>query len=143
MLLLDTNVISEPRRRSPAANVVAWFDRQPIETLFLSSVTWGELLRGAHRSRAAGNPALMRWIEDDLHPAFAGRILPFTDRTAAIWAIAIARLEAAGRPRPAFDSLIAATAVEHRLSIVTRNVADFEGFGVEVIDPWASEPPTG
>ncbi len=131
--LLDTNVVSELRRKLPNPGVVSWFSDRPASTLFLSVLTLGELRKGIDgASDAARRMALSDWLETELPSFFAGRILNLDAPIADRWGRLIA---AAGRP--AIDSLLAATAAHHGLSLVTRNARDFEGLGIEVINPWA------
>jgi len=135
MYLLDTNVISElrrPRRTNP--KVAVWVDRVPAEDMFLSSVTVLELETGARllsRRDAGQGMLIQQWIEDRVLMAFADRILAVDT--------AVARRCAplhVPDPRPYRDSLIAATALVHRLTVVTRNKADFEPMAVPVLNPW-------
>lgn len=133
--LLDTDVFSELRRKAPNAGVVAWFVRRPASTLFLSVLTLGELRKGidgvADTDRRA---ALLDWLEAELPIFFTGRILPIDAQVADRWGRLVAT---ARRPLPAIDSLLAATAAHHGLSLVTRNVRDFADLGLEVINPWS------
>jgi len=135
--LIDTNVLSELRRKTPNSGVVEWFDRRPASTLFLSVLTLGEIRKGVegvvdtHRRMA-----LIDWLEADLPIFFTGRVLPVDAQVADRWGRLVA---AAGRPLPAIDSLLAATALHHDLSLVTRNVRDFSDFGLQLINPWTEE----
>lgn len=132
--LLDTNVISELRRKSPDAGVVDWFAQRPASTLYLSVLTLGELRKGIEGlpdTKRRG--LLLDWLETELPLFFSGRILPIDGKVADRWGRMVA---AAGCPVPAVDSLIAATAAHHGLSLVTRNNCDFANFGLEVIKPW-------
>ncbi len=132
--LIDTNVVSELRRIRPNPGVVSWFSHRPASTLFLSVLTLGELRKGIDgASDAARHMALSDWLETELPSFFAGRILNLDAPIADRWGRLIA---AAGRPLPAIDSLLAATAAHHGLSLVTRNARDFEALGIEVINPW-------
>ncbi len=134
--LLDTNVLSELRRKQPDARVRHWFTQRPAGTLYLSVLTLGEIRKGVE---ALADPArrlpLLDWLETALPAFFAGRILPIDAAVADRWGRLVAQ---AGRPLPAIDSLLAATAAQHGLILVTRNGRDVQGMGVQVIDPWAA-----
>lgn len=137
MFLLDTNVVSELRKAKSGKadrNVAAWAANVPAVSLFISAITIQELEIGtllAERKDAAQGAILRAWLDDHVLPAFAERVLPIdTD---------VARRSAALHvpdPRPMRDALIAATALVHGLTVVTRNVTDFEPTGVELVDPW-------
>ncbi len=132
--LIDTNVLSELRRKAPDPGVVDWFARHPAGTLHLSVLTLGEIRRGIEGvGDATRKRALLDWLETDLPAFFAGRIVPVDAAVADRWGRLIAR---AGRPLPAIDSLLAATALQHDLVLVTRNTKDFAGLPVEVFNPW-------
>ena len=136
--LIDTNVISETVRRRPEARVLAWFEERTPTELYLAAITFGELVRGARKLDNAGRRrGYERWIQHDLAHQFEGRILPFDRDAAAIWGEIMADGDRAGRPRPAVDAQIAAIARRHDLTLVTRNLRDFEAAGVSLIDPWA------
>ncbi|WP_291982210.1 type II toxin-antitoxin system VapC family toxin [Candidatus Accumulibacter sp. ACC005] len=133
--LLDTNVLSELRRKRPNVGVVEWCARRPAATLFLSVLTFGELRKGVEGLAASDRrSALLDWLEEELPTFFSGRILPVDSHVADCWGRLMA---AAGRPIPAIDSLIGATAAQHRLRLVTRNVRDYADLGLEVINPWS------
>jgi len=132
--LLDTNVLSELRRKSPDAGVVEWFSGRSASTLYLSVLTLGELRIGIEGvSDAKRRMALTDWLETDLPSFFSGRILPIDVPVSDRWGRMLA---SAGRPMPAIDSLLGATAAQHGLSMVTRNERDFIGLGLDVINPW-------
>jgi predicted nucleic acid-binding protein len=132
--LLDTKVLSELRRREPDVHVVRWLDLRPPSTLFLSVLTLGELRKGVEALPAsARKQALGDWLAVELPAYFGGRILPIDARVADRWGRLVAQ---AGRAVPAIDSLLAATALTHGLTLVTRNVRDFQHPGLDVIDPW-------
>jgi toxin FitB len=136
--LLDTNVLSELRRRAPHPGVAAWFAQRPAGTLYLSVLTLGEIRKGIESlNDPARRRPLLDWLETDLPAFFTGRILPIDAAVADRWGHLTAR---AGRPLPAIDSLLAATALHHGLTLVTRNVRDVEGLGAEVLDPWGVGP---
>jgi predicted nucleic acid-binding protein len=131
MYLLDTCVVSEARRHTPEA--VDWLRSANSDTLFLSAMTIGEIMQGVLmklRKDPQAAAVLRRWL-DELRFVYAARILPIDDAVAATWGRLMAQ-----RTRPVVDMLILATAQVNNKIIVTRNVADFAGAGVEVIDPW-------
>jgi predicted nucleic acid-binding protein len=113
-VLLDTNVLSELRRREPDANVVRWLETRPLSALFLSVLTLGELRKGVEALPASDRRrALDDWLAADLPAFFAGRVLAVDARVADRWGRLVAQ---AGRPVPAIDSLLAATALTHGFS---------------------------
>ena len=131
MYLLDTCVISEARRRTPQA--VTWLRSTRSETLFLSAITVGEIMKGVSMKLRTDPPAaapLLRWL-DELRVVYASRILPIDDAVATSWGRLMAK-----RSNPMIDTLIAATARVHNKIVVTRNVNDFANAGVTVLDPW-------
>lgn len=132
--LIDTNVLSELKKRQPCPAVVEWFSQRPASSLYLSVLTLGELRKGIEAmTEGTRKTAFLDWLENDLLHYFAGRILSIDARTADRWGRLCAM---AARPLPAIDSLLAATALEHGLILVTRNRGDFDLPGIRVIDPW-------
>ena len=132
--LVDTNVLSELRRREPNADVVDWFAQRPATTLYLSVLTLGEIRKGIDPLHDDERKLkLLDWLEVELPTFFSSRILPVDAAVADRWGRLIAQ---AGRPRPAIDSLLAATALTHGLKLVTRNARDFDFPGLDVINPW-------
>src|SRR6266700_3870551 len=135
MFLLDTNVISELRRPERAnANVVTWASAIPAASIFLSAISILEIELGAlqiARRDAAQGAVLRAWIDDQILPRFEGRILAVDTAVAQ----RCARLHVPD-PRAERDALIAATALVHGLTVVTRNVADFGPLGAVLINPW-------
>ena len=137
MWLLDTNVISETRKiRSGKAdaNVARWISGKDTAAMFISVITLQELETGVLRIEkkdAARGSILREWLEWSVRPAFAGRILPVDEKVA----LKSAQLQVPD-PKPAMDCLLAATALVHGLTLVTRNVRDFEGSGVRLVNPW-------
>jgi len=133
--LVDTNVLSELRRRDPDVNVVRWLEARPATTLYLSVLTLGELRKGIEAlPHGARKRRLLDWLEVELPGFFAGRVLPIDARVADRWGHLVAQ---AARPVPTVDSLLAATALTHGLTLVTRNLRDFQYPGLVVVDPWA------
>ncbi|RYB98572.1 type II toxin-antitoxin system VapC family toxin [Ciceribacter ferrooxidans] len=135
--LLDTNVVSELRKIGDGRadpNVVTWIDAEDAIRFYISAITILELERGmlgVQRRDARQGARLRSWLDDRVRPEFAGRILPIDDAVAT----RCAHLHVPDRRNEA-DALIAATALVRNLTVVTRNVKDFEGTGVIVVDPW-------
>lgn len=136
--LLDTNVVSELARSRPEQSVTDWFAEVADEALFLSALTLGELRKGVELLPQGGKKERLRlWLENELPTWFGERLLPVDAAVADRWG----RLLATTKRTPSTtDSLIAATALRHDLRVVTRNVADFEFPGLEVVNPWKSGP---
>ena len=132
--LLDTHVVSETRKRQPAPGVTDWIAATPPGRMHISVLTLGEIEQGIARVRGRGDPqqasALERWLRD-VETGFGGRILPVTLPVAATWG-----RQQYTHPIPVIDALIAATARVHGLTVVTRNVKDFELAGVQVLNPF-------
>lgn len=142
MIILDTNVISEIMKDAADPRVLHWFDAQPVESLWTTSVTLGELLQGTNllpigrkRRDQEERMALV------LSQAFADRLLPFDIPSAHQYRIVIGLRVRAGRPVDVPDAQIAAISRVHNAILATRNVDDFDGAGVTLINPW-EEPPT-
>jgi toxin FitB len=135
--LLDTNVISELIRSRPTLQVTEWLNSQNEPSLFLSSITCGEIRKGiALLPSSERRDRLDLWLRQSLVPRFGDRILPITTAIAERWGILDAEAQLAGHPLNTADGLIAATALEHDLTIVTRNVKDFAISSTEVVNPW-------
>ena len=132
--LIDTNVLSELRRKQPDPQVVAWMQARLGSVLFLSVLTLGEIRKGIERVEdGARKQALLDWLEVEFPQYFVGRLLEIDAHTADRWGRVMA---SASRPLPAIDGLLAATALQHDLTLVTRNTKDFVGLGVRLINPW-------
>lgn len=137
MIVLDTNVLSEPMRHEPSPKVLSWLDDQLASTLFISTMSAAEILagvstmpRGHRRDTIAG--AVVHVLDHE----FRGRILAFDDQAAVAYAQVREERSRQGRPIGLADSIIAATARSTGMSVATRNIRDFEGTGVDLINPW-------
>jgi predicted nucleic acid-binding protein len=130
-------VLSELRRREPNPQVQRWVQSRCTSTLYLSTLTLGELRKGIEQlPDAARRHPLQDWLDTELPAFFAGRILSVDAAVAEPWG----RIQAqAKRPLAPINSLLAATAVAHNLTLITRNVRDVEGLGVDVLNPWAAD----
>jgi toxin FitB len=135
--LLDTNIVSELRTKNPEPRVVEWMEAADEGLLYLSVLTLGEIRKGAalllqDRRRTQ----LETWLEIDLQARFAGRILPINSAIADRWGWIAAEAKRKGMTLPLIDGLLAATALHHNLTIVSRNVKDFVNTQVPVLNPW-------
>ncbi len=131
--LLDTNVPSELTRPKPDPQVEKWLDDADDELLFFGTVSLGEIFKGLTiLPESKRRQQLQQWIEETLRPWFEGRILPVSEPVAQGWGVLAGQCQLKGRPLKVADGLIAATALEHRLTVVTRNVKDFADLGVSV-----------
>jgi predicted nucleic acid-binding protein len=138
--LLDTCVISELVARQPDPGVVKWVDSTDETKLFLSSITIGEIKKGIEKLDATNRQrALSEWLEDELLVRFKDKVLPIDTVVMLVWGKLVADLEKQGKPMPAIDSLLAATALQGGLGLVTRNEDDFAHCGVTVINPWEEQ----
>ena len=139
MILLDTNILSELMRAAPEAVVEQWLADQPAASVFISAITEAELRYGlALLPPGKRRSALAVEIENMLGEDFSGRILPFDSPAAVAFAEIAAERRQAGRPISQADAQIAAIAQSRGAALATRNVPDFEGCGVEIINPWSS-----
>ena len=136
--LLDTNVLSEPLARDPEPQVVEWLrSRNPLE-LYLSVISIGEIERGVlELPQGTKRASLATWARTDLPRQFAGRMHDVTLSVSMRWGSLIAESRRRGRTVPLVDGLLLATAVEHGLTLVTRNVSHCVDRGVPVLDPWS------
>jgi predicted nucleic acid-binding protein len=138
--LLDTNVISEWVKPQPNPRVVDWLKEVDEERVFLSVASLAEIRRGVElMPPGTRRDRLAAWLNENLPARFAGRILDIDSRIAEIWGIVMARGQRAGMNVGVLDAVFAATAEVHRLTLVTRNVADFLKLGVPLLNPWQSE----
>lgn len=135
--LLDTCAISETIRPRPDQNFLDWFCVQEEKNLFLSLITLGELYKGAFKVQdIKRQEALLIWINSNLKSRFRNRIIPFSDAVMATWGKLNGENEKNGKKLSVIDSLIAATAINHELIVVTRNEKDFFGSALKLFNPW-------
>lgn len=137
MILVDTNVISEPLRIAPDARVVEWIDAQPIETLYLSAITVAELRFGvASLSGGRRRARLHENLERRVLPLFAGRVVAFDLSASQSYADLMTKARASGTAIGVADGYIAATAAANSMAVASRDTAPFEAAGLAVINPW-------
>ncbi len=138
MILIDTNVVSEPLRKAPEPRVAGWLDAQALETLYLSAITVAELRFGV-QSLPAGRrrDRLHEDLEGQVLPVFAGRVLAFDLPASQAYAELMAKARSEGRSIPVSDGYIAATAAAYGMMVATRDTAPFEAAGLKTVNPWA------
>jgi toxin FitB len=135
--LLDTNCISELVKPRPAAGVVDWIEAADEAILYLSVLTLGEIRKGlAGLSQGRRRTHLETWLEVELQQRFAGRIVPIDRAIADRWGLITVAAKAKGKTLSVIDGLLAATALHHNLTVVSRNAADFAMAQVQVLNPW-------
>lgn len=134
--LADTNAVSEFKKKTPNQNVLDWFAAQTEESLFLSVITIGEIEKGIAKILDPNGKAKYETWLSKLIVRFDQRILPISIRVARRWGVLYGTLQRQGRVLPNWDSLMAATALEYDLTIITRNEADFAQTGVKVLNVW-------
>ena len=137
MILLDTNVVSEPLRPAPEARVIEWIDAQPLETLYLSAMTVAELRAGvALLPTGRRQAALHENLENRVLPMFVGRVLPFDLACTGAYAKLLAKVRKAGGGIETADACIAAVAFANGFTVATRDTSPFQAAGLTVINPW-------
>lgn len=135
--LLDTNCISEVVRIKPQPGVMAWIEAAEESLLYLSVLTLGEIRKGlASLAQGKRRNRLETWLEMELQARFSGRILPIDAAIADRWGLLAADAKGRGKALSTIDGLLAATAIHHNLTIVSRNVSDFTHTQVPVVNPW-------
>jgi toxin FitB len=140
MIILDTNVISEMMKAKPDAEVESWLASQPTEEIFISNVTEPELRFGVQLlPTGRRHTRISAAVDEMLGQEFADRILPFDSSATVAYAAIAAQRHLSGRPISQFDAQIAAIAKSQNAGLATRNVTDFEGCGLRLIDPWAAK----
>ena len=136
-IILDTCVISDLVAKQPNLGVIEYVDSLDPDDVYLSVITIGEIIKGIEKLPDSRRKTELRdWLQDDLLSRFQGKILPLDTDAIVEWGILTAKLESAGKPMPAIDSLIAATILANKMAIVTRNVSDFDAAGIEIHNPW-------
>jgi hypothetical protein len=139
MIVLDTNVVSEPLKPAASPMVIAWLDRQNFETLFLSAISLAELRYGvAALPEGRRKQGLKTALEERIFSLFGPRILAFDTEAADAYAVIRGRARAQGKSIGAADGYIAATAAAHGFAVATRDPGPFEAAGVSCIDPWTA-----
>ncbi len=135
--LLDTCVISELIKHNAERRVLGWIDTVPEDRLHLSVLTLGELHKGIARLDAGDRRRrLEKWLSDDVRKRFEGRIVTLDEEALALWGRIMGEGERRGRTWPIMDSLMAASAIAGRMTLVTRNLADVQDMGAPLFDPW-------
>ena len=135
--LLDTNVLSELRRTKPNANVLAFISRQPLERLFVSEVTFAEIRFGIELAPDALRRAeLNQWLTHTVRPMFAQRVLPISEDVMFKWRLLVEDGRKVGHTYSQPDLIIAATALHHGMTVVTRDTGDYERTKAPVLNPW-------
>ncbi len=137
--LLDTNVVSEWTKPKPDAGVVAWLESQASRSSYLSTASWAELRRGIENlDDGARKARLLSWLNMDMIARFDDRLIVIDRGIAERWGALVAQARRQGIGLSAIDAFIAATALANNLTLVTRNIRDFEPLGVPVFNPWAA-----
>jgi predicted nucleic acid-binding protein len=141
--LLDTNILSELRRRRPEPKVLAFIAAQPIDRLYVSTVTLAEIRFGIELALDPGTRAeLHDWLTTKVRPMFGQRVLQITEDIMFKWRLLVEAGRKSGHTFPQPDLIIAATALHHGLTVVTRDEDDFERAKVAVLNPWTQALPT-
>ena len=139
--LLDTNVISELRRPRPEPRVVAFVAGQPLESLFVSAVSLAEIRFGIELLADAGQrAALTDWLTHKVRPMFGQRVLPVSEDVMFKWRLLVEEGRKTGHTFSQPDLIIAATGLQHGLTVVTRDTADYARARVPLLDPWRETP---
>lgn len=137
MIVLDTNVISEVFKPRPASGVVSWLQQQNADEVFTTAVTRGELMYGLNiMASGKRRDTLVSGLERIFALRFAGRVLPYDERAADAYAAILAERRRMGRPTEAADAMIAGIVRSRGATLATRNVRDFEGCGIALVNPW-------
>jgi predicted nucleic acid-binding protein len=142
--LLDTNILSELRRPRPERKVLAFVAAQPLELLYVSAVSFAEIRFGIERVADAGRRAeLSDWLAHKVRPMFEQRVLAISEDVMFKWRLLVEDGRKAGHTFSQPDLIIAATALHHGLTVVSRDVGDYRKARAPVLNPWSEEPPAG
>jgi len=141
MIVVDTNVVSELMRPSPSPVVVGWVRRSERE-LYATSITLAEIRYGIERLADSRRKELLRSMAEEVFADFEERVLPFDVKAAVLYATIVSDRDRAGLPIDGFDAQIASICRGHRAALATRNSKEFQGTGIDVIDPWQPDPHT-
>lgn len=134
--LLDTCVVSEYSKSSPSPKVLQWIDEQPDHDLFISAITFGEIQNGITSMPHGRKRQTLETFLDNTLEIFDDRILPLDRYVCLRWGELRGQMQLKGQTLPVVDAFLAATALIHRMTFATRNVADFEKTGVQIFNPW-------
>lgn len=138
MIILDTNVVSELMRPEPAPQVAGWIRRRDRRELRMTAITLAEIRYGIARLPDGRRKQVLRDAADDIFRAFSDQVLPVDEAAAEQYAVIASTRERAGKPIAGFDALIAAVCRSRGAALATRNLPDFDGTGIDVIDPWTN-----
>jgi toxin FitB len=138
IIILDTNVVSELMRPEPAPQVASWVRTRDRRDLHTTSITLAEIRLGIARLPDGRRKQVLLDTADDIFRTFADQVLPIDEAAAECYATIASKRERAGTPIPGFDGLIAAVCRSRGAALATRNLRDFDGTGIEVMDPWAA-----
>jgi predicted nucleic acid-binding protein len=139
VIVFDTNVISELMRSEPSSVVVDWVRSRTASELYTTSITLAEIRHGIERLPDGSRRQLLRTVADEVFATFEEQVLPFDAEAATRYATVMCERDRAGLPIDGFDAQIAAICRSHGAALATRNLKDFHGTGIEVIDPWQTD----
>jgi len=137
LYILDTNILRELYVPVPHEKVISWLKRQEPENLYITTFNVAEIRYGIEQlPEGKKKSGIESWLENLLLPNFNGRVLTFDLKSAQAWGVITAQDKKNGRPRPSMDGLLASIAIAHDMVLVTRNIKDFSGLGIELVNPF-------
>jgi predicted nucleic acid-binding protein len=137
LYILDTNILRELYMPVPHEKVIGWLKRQEPENLYITTFNVAEIRYGIEQlPEGKKKSGIESWLENLLLPNFNGRVLTFDLKSAQAWGVITAQDKKNGRPRPSMDGLLASIAIAHDMVLVTRNIKDFSGLGIELVNPF-------